>query len=215
MANHCYNTITISGDPLDVKELYDRIDIFLKETKDSYWGGTYYTMFRTMQPKYHTHSDRDIQNELNKEFSVDKEYGSKWFDIADISIESDEGMMTINGDSAWGPVLPLCEKLALDYNLQITCEYSESGMDFAGKYTYDESGCIEQHEMTYQEFSYLDDKHYFIENCIDSVACCFDSYEEFEKAYEDVFTMLKSKEDEETIEEIKLGVREAFKEKVT
>ena len=52
MANHCWNTINIIGNPKDLYELHHRIKSYIDNVESHYWGGSYYTMFRTMHPFY-------------------------------------------------------------------------------------------------------------------------------------------------------------------
>jgi hypothetical protein len=198
----------MSGDPLDVKELHDRMMLFLEQNPSGYWGATYYTMFRTMQPRFIEHSDREEQNRLNKNFDVSSEYGSKWWSPGDLELDETDGTLNVSGDSAWGPVLALCEKLATEYNLEITCEFAEPGMDFAGEYTYDASGCIMEEDYTNAEYEYKDDKESFIHNTIDYGVDCFDNIEEFMEAYKDTFKIIQEKyEDTETTQKIEKGVK--------
>ncbi len=44
MPNYCSNYIEMIGDPKDVKELYDRINLYMGENQDGYRGGTFHTM---------------------------------------------------------------------------------------------------------------------------------------------------------------------------
>jgi hypothetical protein len=207
MPNYCSNNITIAGKPEDVKELYDRIHVFLSsEGNEGYWGGTYYTMFRTMHPYYKKGDNSDE----NKEFDVYREYGSKWWDPQDYDIEDDHTSMRINGDSAWSPVLQLCEKLALEYNLEITCEFCEPGMNFAGEVTFDSTGCIHEKEYTCEEYEYLQDKDYFYED-ITGRADCFDNYAEFEETFSETYKLLIDKySDHEMVDKIKKNVKEWY-----
>lgn len=206
MANYCYNNITITGDVKDLVELYNRIDVYLKsDDNNGYWGGTYYTMFKTLQPFY---------SKDNKYFDVYHEYGSKWFEINSYNLLDE--VLTISGDSAWSPVLSLCEKLAIDYNLTIDIDFDEPGMDFAGYYRYDPSGCVKSEDITSNQYNFDCDIHSWIDNVIDDSLCNYDSYKEWSENYgPELFKFLKENNHEKTFEEIEESVKSGFKEAST
>lgn len=210
MANHCSNDIKITGSRFNVTELHDRITKFLDNSDEGYWGATYYTMFRTMHPKFHQHDDPEKQKELNEGFDVYDEYGSKWWDLDSVDFDRENCILYLSGYSAWGPVLPLCSKLALEYDLEITCEFNEPGMDFAGEYKFDSTGCIDQKDYTSGEYEYLQDKQCFIDQAVDNHDC-FDNYESYLEAYEKIFKKITlDYKDLETVSEIKLAVKDQF-----
>tara|TARA_Y100000389_G_C17425190_1_gene499154 strand:- start:996 stop:1619 length:624 start_codon:yes stop_codon:yes gene_type:complete len=206
MPNYCSNDITITGNIKDLVELYNRIDAYLKtEGNEGYWGGTYYTMFKTLQPFY---------SKDNKDFNVYEQYGSKWFEINSYNLLDE--VLTISGDSAWSPVLSLCEKLALDYDLTIDVDFDEPGMDFAGYYRYDSSGCIKSEDITSNQYNFDCDIHSWIDNVIDNSLCNYESYEEWSKEYKpELLGFLKTNNNEEVFITIEESVKNGFKEPST
>lgn len=203
MPNYCSNSVCITGDPVDIKEFYDRVHTFLSsEDNDGYWGGTYYTMFRTMQ-KFYSKDDPTP-------FDVYSEYGSKWWDVQDYSLEDSDCTMYMNGDSAWSPVLQLMEKLAVDYNFHITISYCEPGMNFAGECEYDNTGCITEVSYTCEEYDYLEDKDYFFDSLMNRVEY-YDTEEEFNDTFSDTYELLINKyKDYDMVNKIKENIKEYF-----
>ena len=204
MPNYCSNSVCITGDPVDIKEFYDRVHAYLSfENSDGYYGATYYTMFRTMK-KFYSKDDPTP-------FDVYSEYGSKWWSVQNYYLE-DSNTIYMDGDSAWSPVLQLMEKLAVDYNFHITISYSEPGVNFAGECEYDNTGCIKDVSYTCEEYEYLEDKDYFYESLTNN-AEYYDTEEEFNDAFSDTYELLINKyNDHEMVNKIKKNIKEYFED---
>ena len=76
----------------------------------------------------------------------------------------DETGITIAGDSAWSPPIPLIEQMCIHYSLTADMDYEECGDDFAGIIKFDKTGIIENKEMTYHEYRYNDCIHSWMDN---------------------------------------------------
>lgn len=148
MANHCYNFVSIEGDP-DVLQFIENI---IEKADGS--SANYFVDFcdKVLQKKPRT-DQADTYND----------YGTKWWEQEVSLVEGDDSMV-IQGDSAWGPPANFIEELCKEYGLTATLEYEEPGCDFAGIIKYDSTGEIEHEEMTYHEYSYRNDASYWIEN---------------------------------------------------
>lgn len=161
MANHCFNFIELSGDPDTLNMLCEKI------TEEE-------------QKEYNYLVDKLDSILMKKKKEDPKEeylhYGSRWFDIS-VSYDGDRHM-TISGDSAWSPLLVFVEELCIQYSLQATYDYEESGCDIAGVYEYDENGYVEHTEMTYQEYRYRTDVGSWMDEQIDYLGDLIDDMDE-------------------------------------
>jgi len=141
MANDCDCKIRITGEPEDVKRLNDKLQIQEITENGSLNSSNYELLFDSID---------DVDD-----------WGSKWQVFSNIDYSDGDTMMFIDGYSAWGPADGLWKKISKDYNLHITIEYSEPGMDFAGVTTWDEGEEIDRQEMTYWQYIYETDTEYF------------------------------------------------------
>lgn len=121
MANNCYNHISIEGDKEELKS-------FIQE----------------MEVKTNGY---DKYAELCSIYGKEDDDG-KWFDM-DVDDTSDNGIVTIYGDSAWCPCLKIFGKISEKYkSFKIHYEYEEPGCDFAG-WADIEDGGIDDNCFTY------------------------------------------------------------------
>ena len=135
MANNCDNRVEISGDPENLKKLYEKLKV-----NDSLHLENYATLFESVDDNY--------------------SWGSKWQHL-DVDYYEGEDNMTILGDSAWGPAIGLWEKISKDYQCNIELKYSEPGINIAGVFTWENGETISEEEMTYMEYLYHYDNDYF------------------------------------------------------
>jgi len=153
MANHCYNFISLNGDNKSIKELAKR----LTDTYDKFHylnGWCDYVL-----------KIRDDFNYIKEEDKRDYcHYGSKWF-YFDVCVE--DNCITIQGDSAWSPMVKFTEDLCEVYNLSGSIEYEEPGWDFGGYASYIGEEEIDSGEFTYMEWKYRNDLSYWMEDMIE------------------------------------------------
>ena len=135
MANNCDNRLELSGDPENLKRLYDSLN-----GKDSLHLDSYSTLFESVEDNY--------------------SWGSKWQQL-EVEYYDGEESMSIYGDSAWGPAIGLWKKVSKDYQLAIELKYSEPGSDIAGVMSWEDGVLIDENEMTYMEYLYNYDNDYF------------------------------------------------------
>lgn len=141
MANDCDCKIRITGEPEDVKRLNDKLQIQEIIEKGSLHLGNYELLFESID---------DVED-----------WGSKWQVFSDVDYSEGDTMMFINGYSAWGPAEGLWKKISKDFNLSVTCEYSEPGMGFAGITSWNDGEEVDRQEMGYWEYLYENDTEYF------------------------------------------------------
>jgi len=173
MANHCYNFVTFSGNEKGLKQLVS----CLKKTRVAFmeterelpegnvwvYGLNAHMILGSRPPK----KDADGNYSLD----VYSDYGSKWFDCewdvteVDGKIES----VTLQGDSAWSPMLPLFEKIAKRMKLNGDGNYEEPGMDFAGEFEVSPDGLCSHREMTYREYLAENNPNCFWEDVLNSI----------------------------------------------
>jgi hypothetical protein len=135
MANNCDNRLEISGEPENLKKLYEKL-----KSNNTLHLENYPTIFESVEENY--------------------SWGSKWQQL-DVDYYEGEDNMTIMGDSAWGPAIGLWKKVSKDYQLAIELTYSEPGGDIAGVMSWEDGELIDEKEMTYMEYLYHYDNDYF------------------------------------------------------
>ena len=106
--------------------------------------------------------------------------------------------MFINGYSAWGPADGLWKKISKDFNLSVTCEYSERGMNFAGFTSWNDGGETEREEMTYWEYMIESDVEYFWEEI--GYQCEWDTLEGVKESLGSIWDKLTPEEIEKVQE---------------
>ena len=89
--------------------------------------------------------------------------GTRWWDIDWDATDRDNQSMTVQGDSAWGPPIYLMELLAKEFDLKILIEFEESGNDFGGYNKYDKTGILEEHSVSYDQWTYEQDRCVYFE----------------------------------------------------
>jgi len=178
MANNCWNTISLIGNKDSLKELEDRLYTY---DKFNYLNGWCDYVLKI----------RDDFNYIREEDERDAyHYGSKWFDF---EINDDPFGMSINGDSAWSPLIEFTKQICKVYKLDGVIEYEEPGLDFAGIVTYGTEGNeVSNIERTYCENLYVNDRRCWLEEMMDTLP----DYEEEDLLEElEVISKYTSKED--------------------
>jgi hypothetical protein len=168
MANYCDTKVRISGDPENLQKLVEKIG-----EENSFHIENYETLFESID---------DVED-----------WGSKWQNFSEVDYYNGDDIMFITGESAWGPADGLWKKISKDYNVSVTCEYSEPGMGFAGVINWLNGEETDREEMSYNQYLYENDNEYFWENLgyqcecetleevIESLGNLYDSFDESEK----------------------------------
>lgn len=173
MANHCYNYAVftgIDGDSTGLKQLVNSLkktaENFKEEVRglpeDNVWiyAGNGHTVLGTKPPAQDAEG-----NYTNDPY---EEFGSKWFDCY-YELDEDKGVLkhvTLQGDSAWSPMLPLFEKICKRMKLNCYGTYEESGMDFAGEFTINPDGIYSHEEMSYREYQAINNPNSYWEDLL-------------------------------------------------
>ena len=147
MANHCWNWVLIEGDN-------DTLDLLENRMQD-------YDKFNNL-----TDWTNYILGEERYSYPKDCPYdivGTRWWDIDWDAMDRDNQSMTIQGDSAWAPPIHLMELLAKEFDLKILIEFEESGCDFGGYSKYDNTGLLEEHSVSYDQWRYEQDRAAYFE----------------------------------------------------
>lgn len=168
MANDCDYKVKISGETEDLQKLSERLQIE-EITEEGTLNSTNYELL------FDSIDDVD-------------DWGSKWTVFSNIDYSEGDTMMFINGYSAWGPTDGLWQKISKDFNLELTCEYSEPGMNFAGITVWNNGEMTEKDEMTYWEYLFDNDYDYFWEEV--GYRCECDTLEELTESLGDVYSKL-------------------------
>jgi hypothetical protein len=209
VANHCYNFVTFSGNEPGLKQLVSSLEkarIAFMETErelseNNVWiyGLNAYMILGTRPPS------KDESGNYNMD--VYQDYGSKWFDCnwEVTEVEGKLESVTLQGDSAWSPMLPLFEKIAKKMKLDGDGNYEESGMDFAGEFEVSADGLCSHREMTYREYLAENNPNCFWEDRLNDIEEGW--YESLEAVYEDFQEVQWELSDKE-----KTDLEEAFRE---
>ena len=76
----------------------------------------------------------------------------------------------VQGESAWSPMTELAMLLTEAFKCEVTLEYSEPGMDFAGIEYFKDGVMDECNEFTYAEYEYLHmDSSYHVQKMIEDI----------------------------------------------
>jgi hypothetical protein len=136
MANICTFSTTIQADPEKLAVLKSRLDDNGRLGLDSYDK-----LFDDVAPD-------------------DFEWGSKWMDY---SVVYDDGgdWMEISGDTAWGPVSGLWQRISEKYDATVETTYDEPGSDFGGTAEWQNGENLYHNETRYMEHVYNNDNDYF------------------------------------------------------
>jgi hypothetical protein len=186
MANHCYNFVAFTGNEKGLKQLVSSLEktrlVFMETERELHesnvwiYGLNAHIILSSRPPEKNA--------EGNYSLDVYTEYGSKWFDC-DWQVTEVDGKIecvTLQGDSAWSPMLFLFEKIAKRLKLNGEGNYEEPGMDFAGEFELSPNGLCFHTEMSYREYqainnpnSYWEDLIMWIEDgCYDSLEAVFE-----------------------------------------
>ena len=165
MANHCYNYVTFEGNEKDVNAFKERFEA-LSRSDESHYGGVwlYSTNYNALFPQNGEIDPEEYEGEGF--YNVYGDWGSKWFEC---TADFEKGGVTLYGDSAWSPMLPLFRKISEAYKLKGEGYYSEPGMDFAGTFKIDNGHTQEHLQYTYEGFLFHDDYEYAMERLFTNI----------------------------------------------
>lgn len=194
MPNYCWNWIEISASKENIEKIRTVIDQ-VNETEEGFWASNYPLLIE--KPAI---SKEDL--EKMQFFDVYSEWGSKWFTpyvdgyhLSENPVQKNKNSyITIAGDSAWGPMLPLCEKLSKHYNADITIEFEEPGCDFGGRYRFSNGNIQEQEEYAYLEWQYINGNFEQIESHLEDSICDYDTFFALYCDYKKIFQMMEPEE---------------------
>lgn len=173
MANHCWNYAVFSGEEKKLKQLISSLEKTRKafiETEGYLPDGMVWIyslnghmVLGTPPPKQRPQGSYDID--------VYSAYGSKWFDCCWEVEKKDHVIISVSlqGDSAWSPMLPFFEKICRRMNLTCFGNYEESGMDFAGEFEYNTEGEVMHNQMSYREYEAENNPDQFWENMVENI----------------------------------------------
>ncbi|AEM71590.1 hypothetical protein Murru_2554 [Allomuricauda ruestringensis DSM 13258] len=149
MANHCYNTITITGTDAELETLHT----LLTKEKDHI----------------------DFEHVLKREIpfkDIYKVVGTKWF-TPDIDFR--DGELKLYGDSAWSPPVPFFETLVGTYpSLKVAMRFEEPGMGFGGELEINSDGTNIIFGGTYWQYMVYLDYESFYQNAISELQSCLE-----------------------------------------
>lgn len=171
MANNCSNWIEFSGPAKNIMPLYAKFDEEQTklEANSCFWYDVFLSFFK----------EEDGTVTTGFEHRID-DFGSKWFDIGDLSCDADWEQVvipedkilsfTISGDSAWAPIENFVSMLCEKYKVTGLIEYEEPGCDFGGKHSWDAEGnTVEEIQMTYRAWRYYDDPAYGLDCLLEDI----------------------------------------------
>jgi hypothetical protein len=173
MANHCWNYAEFSGEEKKLKQLLASLEktrqAFIETERALHnenvliYALNGHMILGTPPPKQKPDGSYDID--------AYTAYGSRWFDC-EWDIQHDEGVLiavTLQGSSAWSPMLPFFEKICKRMKLECHGNYEESGMDFAGEFEIGPDGIYEHTQMSYREYEAENNPDQFWENMVENI----------------------------------------------
>ncbi len=212
MANHCYNFVQFVGSPSSLHKLSKRLERITKQQiKEEYLDkGLPVPAYKQEVVWLNGSNAHELlfKKQPQSNFDVYDEYGSKWFDCYFQYNEHDD-YLSMQGDSAWSPMLPLFSSICKKY--KVTCEgnYAESGMDFAGEFVMDIDGNIEDNQMSYRYYEAKNNPDSFWEQIIcDIEDGCFNSLDSVYDTFIEVDWKLTDIEKKELKEVYEKSVKE-------
>lgn len=152
MPNWCANTITITGDKVNILRIKDMMDSIENKSESN--------LFQTLVgiPDYMTESE---YQEKWYDTNVNN-WGTKW-DVSydDACPQFSEEEIVLSPDTAWSPPIGFGAQLAQLYQVDVELYYTEPGCDFCGKTYCDSEGGISEEDYSYCEGLFVFDREYF------------------------------------------------------
>lgn len=152
MPNWCANTITITGDKVNILRIKDMMDSIENKSESN--------LFQTLVgiPDYMTESE---YQEKWYDTNVNN-WGTKW-DVSydDACPQFSEEEIVLSPDTAWSPPIGFGAQLAKLYQVDVELYYTEPGCDFCGKTYCDSEGGISEEDYSYCEGLFVFDREYF------------------------------------------------------
>ena len=153
MANNCWNLISID---VVKKEDFSKVEKFFADYKNNSYTSDW---VKSSFLNEHLGILGLTEDQADNPYDVS---GSKWFEFnIDFMKDGDGGYITISGDSAWGPMVPLTHLLSKALGTKAEIEYYEGGCDFAGRAIFNNGEVIEDSSWKYFEGLYNIDEEYF------------------------------------------------------
>jgi hypothetical protein len=177
------------GNHEDLKKLHSRLVFVNKEFQSEDSLNPYQGMSNYIE--FYANNYHRLLLTKKKDFSVSNDvydqYGSKWF-TCEFEVYEDNGIITsisLQGDSAWSPILPFVAKISKKFKLEAEGSFEEPGMDFAGEYTVDKNGNVSENTMTYKEYEAANNPEGYWNNLIDNIQ--EGHYETLKAIYNDLY----------------------------
>jgi hypothetical protein len=164
MPNWCNNYIIISGEPENMKPLYDyfteseriaqevnktrRDAMSAGMTREEALGEYPYPSNPVMCSVYPLDAEYDAIVAAGARTTPYSDFfGTKWdFDYIDADVvDISEDCITFSVLTAWSPCDPFCQKISKKFGVEVTIEYDEMGQAFVGKEVYDNGKLEEYH----------------------------------------------------------------------
>lgn len=173
MANHCFNYVVFRGAEEQLNQLVDNLNTvreqFIKEHRELHgeqvwiYGQNGHIVLGNPAPK--------TDEEGIYKVDVYTEYGSKWFDCEFTKDYVDNKLVSVSlqGDSAWSPMLPLFLKITKNFELEAFGSYEEPGLDFAGEFEFIKGEIVFHDEMSYSAYQAKYNPESYWENLIDNI----------------------------------------------
>jgi len=154
MPNWCSNFVELSGKSEDIS----RVLTILKVREDNY----------LFSPLLGSNNHKDTWYDDNIQ-----QLGTKWdVDVPITEINSGDGFISFNCESAWSPPVAGLVSVCNKYNLDCIISYEEPGGDFTGKTCIDSvDGIISEEDYGYREGNYRLKNEYFWESLEFDLEC--------------------------------------------
>lgn len=145
MPNWCYNNITITGEPVNLKKLRTTITMIQGSSDDEIKN----RLFQSLIGLPEKTDMEDYNNQGWYGTNVDW-FGTKWDVDSQFVQEMTDDYIYMSGDTAWSPPINFCIELAKRYKVEVEMYYEEPGSDFCGKTWIDSEGNHTEEDYEYQ-----------------------------------------------------------------
>lgn len=192
MSNHCWNNVTITGNPVKIAKLEVLFNTYSDYEYLAEWANSFFP---------------NVENLPSKENY--ETYGTRWWEVTCELLN--HNTLQISGDSAWSPPEEFIKMISEHYNVFCTLDFSESGNDFAGSYEFDDGEKTKAYDCNYSQHVYDTGG---VEALVNEYLYDEEYYENYENADNFIEKLCVSDVTDEDVTIIKNHFREHLKSKL-
>lgn len=156
MPNHCFQSLKIRGNPLQIKEMFANVgedDLLISANKIIPYPAKYKKLDEQAKTE-HAKGNYSFKSGFTSgghAWCIEN-WGTKWglYNFGPVSFADRSATLIFN--SAWSPGSPIIRALSENYpNFRFELTYEEPGFGFEGFISFQNGSVLEQYETTYVE----------------------------------------------------------------